>query len=352
MFFSKEIASANFSVSDISYYCGNLRDATDRAVDCYNNLIEWSERILAALYEIIEVGTHNAEVCQNQINACEHIEDVADQKLNALCQIEQQLENAIRSVDESISRADEAYRKACEYETRVRNSTAQNEQEAKMRQQAISSASKMVSETKSKLSKLREKRSRLYNMRTDIGQAQGELNNAKSHLYLIKNDLNNDLSRIRRAVDTANDLVNKLKNSVEKLKKSFQYDINGGLYEATRAANKALSCARAANDRMCELNDKSYSDSEQICVTDINGLRNRADRMHMEVDEMINRFQKIYGMCNSYEEILQDDIMESALDLVDTLSESEKHMLQYIAQKSNRLDAFADSLRNYYSTKM
>ena len=82
MFFGKEVKSVQFTVNDISSYAHDVQKARGIADDCYRGVSEWAEKIIAALGEIIEVGTHNLEVCETQIEACDQCKEVAESKIN------------------------------------------------------------------------------------------------------------------------------------------------------------------------------------------------------------------------------------------------------------------------------
>lgn len=352
MFWGKETKSVNFAVSDISCYARNISDARAVADDCYQGVSSWADKIVDALGEIIDVGTHNLEVCMYQIEVCEEYKNVTEKKINALVELTQQIEKSIYYLDESISKANDAYKKACEAETRAKNSTASNEQEAKIRKENIAAAHQTVRECKEHLSKLREKRSKLFNAKTEIGVDISELNHVCSELYYINSQLNQERQRISYAVENAKSLLDKVRNSLERLRRSFKDDINGTLFECEKAANTALNRARVANNKMGELNGKSYSDYDTICVTDINALKNMSDRMSEEISNMVKHFGDIYKICNEHGEALGDNIMANALAVLESVSETERLALKQLTDKSIKLKEFSRSLESYYSSKM
>ena len=352
MFWGKEVKNVRFTVNDISSYAQNVHNARGRADECYQAVSSWAEKIATALGEIIEVGTHNLEVCRAQIEACKECEDVARSKSDALTDLINQVEKQLYLLDEDISRVNEAYHKACEVETRIHNSTARNEQEEKTRSENLKAAHKAVKQYSEQLSKLRAKRSRLYNAKNELGGDVSDLNKALSDLSYIHSQLNQEEQRISRAVDNARDLLDKVRRSLDNLHSSYRTDINDTLFRCEKAANTALNRARVVEDRMGELNGKSYSDYDEIYVTDINALKSMSNRMSDEVRDMTKRFGDIYKICDSHGEKLGDNIMANALTVMQSVSKTEKLYLKQMSDTSVKLSEFSRSLDNYYASKM
>ncbi len=352
MFWGKEVKNVRFTVNDISSYAQNVHNASGRADECYQAVSSWADKIVVALGEIIEVGTHNLEVCRAQIEACDECENAAQSKIDALTDLINQVEKQMYALDESISKANDAYRKACEVETRISNSTARNEQEEKIRSENLKAAHKAVKQCSEHLSKLREKRSRLYNAKNELGGDINDLNKALSELSYIHSQLNQEEQRISRAVDNAGDLLDKVRRSLDNLRTSYRTDISETLFRCEKAANTALNRARVVEDKMGELNGKSYSDYDEICVTDINAFKNMSNRMSEQINDMTKRFGDIYKICDSHGEKLGDNIMTHALTVMQSISKTEKLYLKQMSDTSVKLTEFYKSLDSYYGSKM
>lgn len=349
-FFSTK-ASVDFSVSEISSYEKDLEESGQRAVQCYDNTMEMANEIRKALVEVINIGRQNLAACEAEQKYCDNEIEVAEKKKSILYEIEHEIESAMYKLDEYIAVAGANYQRACDHAERIRNQTARDEQEEKIRASKLVAAERQVAACRNEYNDLKNRRTKLYNLKNEVGGEISRLDKICMELRMIETHLKREEERIRNAVDTAERLLEKIDECVEALRGSFSKNIQGGLSTCQQATAAAKARAGRALDQMGALNDKSYSDYERIVVTDVGQLQRDASNMKKALAETISRFKKIYGICENYGGALQDKIMEKSLGLINDLSEQEKASINYMLKKSGQLDEFSRTLTDYYRCK-
>ena len=353
MFFKSETKSVDFSVGDIQSYSRKLQDAVDNAYERYQDVSSWASKILAALDELITVGKENLAICASQLEACAQIISSTEKKIQALVGIVHQLNQTIYQVDQAISNANSAYQRASQQLDRARNMRTGDAEQAKaMRSQAIAAAEKDLSEVKKQLSKLKDKRSRLYRVKCDAEADMSALNEYLSKIQACQTRLTHEKEKISHTVFTAEGLIGKVTDSLNRLHNSFHNDINNALGQYQNATKTALSRAKTALMRMSELNNQYYSDFEQIEITDLDAFMQESVDMAEQIAAAAKRYRTIYRIRDDHSSILSDDVMSQSVALIDSVADAEKNTLTKLKKYADRLDEFSHSLLQYYRSKL
>lgn len=347
LWFNKN-AGADFAVAEISEYSGKLEKSISVAEDQYNGIIELSDKIRAALVEIVEVGENNLRVCESELEWCSRQEEVTKQKIDVIEKYIENIKSTIRSLDEMIAKLEASYKDACAQADRVRNTTVNNEAEEKARSAAQAHMQKVVNNISGEIGRLSGKRSSLYHLIQESEADISKLKDICAKLSLIDCDLKREKDRINSAIYEAEALMENLSDCERKLKDSFSKNIDGGLYLHRQSVGKALVYANEALALMSEINDCFYDDYNRVTVANVRALCVNARDMSAILEECADAVERMDNTCKCFESVIDDRIMDAMRSVLDGISQQQDDLLKYIDKKATRLEnEFCDSLAKY-----
>lgn len=343
--------SVDFAVVEIIDYFYELKNSQRQADECFSHFMEMSDKVERALEEAIEAGNHNLQVCLEEREICQKEKEVAEDKINHLYESVDTLNKDLYELSTRISDATDKYQKACDKAEDLRNKTVSSEAAEAARQQALSAAEAKVAKREQELSRLNDKQSKLTRARDGLEADISALEKICFELDQIDNRLRQEEDKISRAIDLANDLLNKVVQNSKNLEKAH-YHFETEIATLSHVVISAEKYANYANDLMGQLNDTGYSNYDRITVDNLNALRDHADDITTTVEHASQYLQSISQTFKEYDYLLQDNIMSQSQIVVDEFIRQDKEIINTLQNKARKLNSFYDSLVRYYKLKL